>query len=143
VFVDSGTVTMTGGTITGNTASVYGGGVYIEPMAGATVSFTMHGGIIAGNTAADGGGGVALDKDSISTPPIFKKLPASGSDTSGIIYGNDGSANRNKATLADTTLENLGHAVYIKDGPKTRETTTSPDQNLDSTKTGAEGGWVD
>jgi hypothetical protein len=130
------TLIMNGGTISDNTAREFGGGVYLRWDA---TSFTMHGGIISGNTAVDGGGGVALDKTT-GTPPVFKKLPASGSETSGIIYGNDGSANRNKATLADTSLEDLGHAVYIKDGPKTRETTVMPDQHLD---TDAAGDWVD
>jgi hypothetical protein len=40
-------------------------------------------------------------------------------------------------------MMNLGHAVYVVDGPKTRETTVLPDQRLDSTVTGTAGGWVE
>ena len=49
----SGTFTMNGGTISGNTARISGGGVYLY---GLTVNFTMNGGTISGNTAKDGGG---------------------------------------------------------------------------------------
>ena len=48
----SGTFTMTGGTISGNTATGNGGGVNNED------TFTMTGGIISGNTATTNGGGV-------------------------------------------------------------------------------------
>ena len=56
VFAD-GNLTMSGGTITGNTAG-RGGGVYIAP----NRSFTMTGGSIKGNTAGNGGG-VYVDAD--------------------------------------------------------------------------------
>lgn len=56
VFAD-GNLTMSGGTITGNTAG-RGGGVYIAP----SRSFTMTGGSIKGNTAGNGGG-VYVDAD--------------------------------------------------------------------------------
>jgi hypothetical protein len=132
----STTLIMNGGTISDNIAGEFGGGVFLRWDA---ISFTMHGGIIAGNTAVDGGGGVAVS----SGTGIFKKLPAEGSQTSGIIYGNDGSANRNKATLADTTLQDLGHAVYIEAGPNTRETTAEQGDHLDGAITGTDGGWTE
>ena len=47
-----GTFTMNGGTITGNKADDYGGGVYNYYCE----TFTMNGGTIAGNTAPNGGG---------------------------------------------------------------------------------------
>jgi hypothetical protein len=51
LVANSGTFTMSGGTISGNTAPNYGGGVYVS---GGT--FTMSGGTISGNTASLGGG---------------------------------------------------------------------------------------
>lgn len=55
VYVADGAFfTMTGGTVTGNTASGNGGGVYLSGDA----SFTMTGGKIADNTASGDGGGV-------------------------------------------------------------------------------------
>jgi hypothetical protein len=133
------TFTMTGGTIANNTAGEYGGGVQVRQ---AAISFIMHGGTIMGNTAGLGGGGVEVDTGAGTA--FFKKLPAAGSKTSGIIYGNDGSANRNKATYGETSLLNdVGHAVYIMAGPKRRELTVLPDQHLDSSVVGTAGGWVD
>jgi hypothetical protein len=46
----SGTIIMTAGTISGNTAKTYGGGVNLE-----SGNFTMSGGTISGNTATSGG----------------------------------------------------------------------------------------
>ena len=51
VFVGGGTFTMTGGTISGNTADL-GGGVYVDG------TFSMTGGTISSNTAENEGGGV-------------------------------------------------------------------------------------
>jgi hypothetical protein len=50
VYVEGGTFTMSGGTISGNAAS-YGGGVDVSGGA-----FTMSGGTIGGNSASNGGG---------------------------------------------------------------------------------------
>jgi hypothetical protein len=135
VFLESdNTFVMNGGTISDNTGGEYGGGVLLSSAA----SFTMKGGTISGNTAIAGGGGVAV------LGGTFIKTPAEGSETSGIIYGNNGGADSNTATSAATLLRNdLGHAVYIAPeagGPKTRETTVLPDQHLDS---GAPDGWTD
>ena len=49
---NTGTVTMTSGTISGNTASNYGGGVNNSG------TFTMNGGTISGNTSSFYSGGV-------------------------------------------------------------------------------------
>jgi hypothetical protein len=48
---------MSDGEISGNTASSYGGGVYV----GYYGTFTMEGGKISGNTAHNQGGGVYVD----------------------------------------------------------------------------------
>jgi hypothetical protein len=121
---------MQGGTISGNTAKEYGGGVWLHPEAG---SFTMQGGIIAGNTAVSGGDGVAVQGG------VFKKEPLSSGGSSGIIYGSNGGTNSNAAKLAEVYLQDKGHAVYIADGPKTREVTAGPDQILDSSVPGGVG----
>lgn len=51
VCVESGSFTMEGGSISGNSATQWGGGVYVN-----NSSFTMEGGSISGNTASSGGG---------------------------------------------------------------------------------------
>jgi hypothetical protein len=73
----------------------------------------------------------------------FIKAPVNEGEASGIIYGNDGTANRNKATQGETSfLNDKGHAVYIS-ATQRRESTVLPDTTLDSTVPGADGGWVD
>ena len=50
---------MSGGSITGNTATGNGGGIYVNaPLDGVTPGFTMTGGTISGNSSAAYGGGV-------------------------------------------------------------------------------------
>ena len=131
VIVRGGGLEMKAGAkIIGNTNTASGGGgVYVSN--GGT--FTMNGGTISGNTAtgSSGGGGVYV----IGT---FTK-------TGGTIYGYSESdtVNNNVAkNSADAVQNNRGHAVYVNSSPaKHRETTAGPSVNLDSTKTGAEGGW--
>jgi hypothetical protein len=139
VYVSTGgNFTMTtGGTISNNTADQTGGGIYVGP---AGLALTMRGGTIAGNTAAASGGGVGV----MSGVGVFIKAPLIAGNASGIIYGNDGTANANKSTMGvDSLLNDQGHAVFITDGPKRRETTVMPDETLDSTVEGVEGGWVE
>jgi hypothetical protein len=121
VYVGSGTFTMSGGTISGNTASS-GGGVYIV---GSSGTFTMSGGTISGNTASSGGGVYVS-----SYSGAFTK------QSGGTIYGSGASD-----TLKNTATSNsYGHAVYVSSSKK-RDSTAGPGITLDSTKTGAAGGW--
>lgn len=56
-----GSLAMSGGTISGNEAYDYGGGVYIYSYGSDGGTFTMDDGTISGNTATDGGG-VCVDE---------------------------------------------------------------------------------
>jgi hypothetical protein len=103
IEVDYATFTMRGGRISGNTAA-YGGGINIYPNA----TVIMYGGIINGNNA-NFGGGICVNPSG-----IFRKIPLSGGQPSGIIYGSeatgvdiDGIFFRNTASN-----NNNGHAVY-------------------------------
>jgi parallel beta-helix repeat protein len=114
---------MSGGTISGNTASSYGGGVYVS----SSSTFTMGGGTISGNIAP-AGGGVYVDSSGTFTK-----------QSGGTIYGADASNTlKNSATNGDS----YGHAVYVGGGKK-RNTTAGFGVTLDSSKSGAEGGWED
>jgi hypothetical protein len=115
----SGTFTMNGGTISDNTVNSYGGGVYLS-----SGTFIMNGGTISDNTASGnsrgGGGGVWVD-----TASTFTKAPASGSSTSGIIYGNDQTGAN--ASLNNTDINGGGAAVYWPgNSSKTTNTTLGP-----------------
>jgi hypothetical protein len=148
----SGTFTMNGGEISGNTAyayasasagayasayasaSAYGGGVYVY---GGT--FTMNGGKISGNTAdahayahaSDASASAYGDGGGVYVSGTFTK---SGNST---IYGSDASA-----ALKNTAIkgDSYGHAVYVSSSKK-RNTTAGAGVTLDSSKSGAAGGW--
>jgi uncharacterized repeat protein (TIGR02543 family) len=126
VYVNDGTFTMNAGKISGNntTISSYGGGVYVNGG-----SFTMSGGEISGNSSSSSygyGGGVYVGLNGVFTK------------SGGVIYGSN----------ADTTLKNIssgylyGHAVYVAANKK-YDFTVEEEIDLDSTKNGAAGGWVD
>jgi hypothetical protein len=114
---NGGTLVMEAGSkITDNA----GGGVHIN-----FGTFIMNGGTISGNTGTsiNNFGGVSV------AGGTFTK-------TGGIIYGSD-------ASLKNTAMggDNYGHAVYINNGAKKRNTTAGTGVTLDSSKSAAEGGW--
>ncbi|MDR1072820.1 MAG: hypothetical protein LBL45_04000 [Treponema sp.] len=116
----SGTFTMSDGTISGNSA-LSGGGVDVSG------TFTMSGGTISGNSAASGGGGVAVGKNGTFTK-----------QSGGVIYGSNASG-----TLKNTTTEgnSYGHAVYVDNSSKKRNSTAGIGVTLDSSRIGSAGGW--
>jgi len=134
VYVESnGTFIISGGEITGNTASpsyygysAYGGGVYVESHG----TFTMSGGEITGNTAFSSG--------SSSGPScgggVYVLGGGSFSKTVGTITGYESdTVNGNVVKYSSGTVRsNSGHAVYA-DGSSTtkrKETTAGPGVNL-------------
>jgi hypothetical protein len=122
------TVTMTNGNICDNTAGAYGGGIYTFGTDSSSASFTMNGGTISGNTAPRGGG-VYVSGNSTLTK-----------QSGGTIYGSNASDTlKNTATYGDS----YGHAVYVyaDSGSKLRNTTADSGITLDSTVSGAIGGW--
>jgi hypothetical protein len=117
---------MSGGTISGNTASNgyssgYGGGVYVNG------TFTMTGGTISGNTAFIQGGGVSVNGTFIKTR--------------GILYGDtdnnpdNGNATDNTATFTYNVGTN-GHAViYAFNGGYFYHNETLEDYSIGSIST--------
>jgi hypothetical protein len=120
---------MYGGSISNHSTTV---GVYVTNSG----KFTMHGGEISGNTVKSAsGGGVCVNSGT------FKKIPEAPSVTSGIIYGyTEGDPKSNKVVNDSNVVQNnRGAAVYTTSGK--RESTAGPEVQLDSTQTGAAGGW--
>jgi fibronectin type 3 domain-containing protein len=130
VFVGrNGTFTMGGGEISGNTAyggssDGSGGGVYVYRSG----TFTMSGGEISGNTASSryySGGGVCVYNGGTFTKQL-----------GGVIYGSNAtSALKNTATAGNS------YAQAVNAGLGKRDTTVSVGATLDSTVSGAAGGW--
>lgn len=102
-----GTLTMNGGSITGNTAEGLGGGVFVS----AGTIFTMNGGTITGNTAGTGknGGGVFVDCGRDSSIAFFNV-----SGYSKITGNTVGGAANNLYLMGDsvTDLETQAVTVY-------------------------------
>ncbi|GHV74836.1 hypothetical protein AGMMS49940_21380 [Spirochaetia bacterium] len=171
VYVSGGTFTMSGGEISGNTAtastsqnSSYGGGVYIS---GGT--FTMSGGKISENTASSSsssasysyGGGVYVNGGTftMSGGEIGGNTASSSSSSTSYSYGGGvyiGSGTFTKSTgciiygsNVSATLKNTassgfywdGHAVYISTGSRKRNTTAGVGVPMNSSIGGATGGW--
>jgi hypothetical protein len=124
--VNGGTFTMTGGEISGNTAT-YGGGVYVS---GANAEFTMNDGTISGNNATDGGG-VYLDGGTFtmtdgtigqSSPDGQQVIPVNtAGQNGGGVYVTSGTFNMSggfiKGDFDNTTLEaQSGGGVYLASG---------------------------
>ena len=118
-----GTLTMYGGIVSGNTANRFGGGVYVYSN---NSTFTMYGGIISGNTAKEGGGGVEASYNC-----TFKKLPPSGGQNSGIIYGSEAvGVNLDGVPLKNTSSNNRGHVIASS---QYRNTTAVETDQIDNT----------
>ena len=94
-----------------------GGGVAVDG------AFTMNGGEISSNATNIGGGVV------VGSVGFFSK-------TGGTIYGSDGGSNANRATASIVPSS----AVYI-DYYRSRDSTAGPSVRIDSSVSGAAGGW--
>jgi hypothetical protein len=115
---DGGRFTMSGGTVSGNTAERGGGVSIIEGS-----FFTMSGGTIRNNTAESSGGGVYILKSTFSK-------------TGGTIYGS------NDALFANASYDG-SHAVFFKYSltVRSRANTAGETANMDGALDGAAGGW--
>jgi hypothetical protein len=99
VYLNGGTFTMNGGEISGNTASSYGGGVIVG---GGT--FTMNGGEISGNTASYSGGGVIVGGGTFTmNDGKISGNTSSHSSGGGVIVGDGGTFTMNGGEISDNT----------------------------------------
>ena len=111
-----GTFTMSGGTISDNTANNgYGGGVYVMSD-GST--FEMSGGTISGNTADDGGGVYMMSSGSTFEMSGDAVISGNTADDGGGVYVmSDGSTfEMFGGTISGNTASNNGGGVYVKSG---------------------------
>jgi hypothetical protein len=150
VYVESGTFTMEGGEISGNTvssSSSYGGGVYVA----SNGTFTMGGGEISGNTASSSyssyGGGVSVSGGTFTmeggeisgNTASYSSYSSSGggvyvgsgtftkTPTGGVVYG----SNATPVSLQNSA-DGHGDAVYRYDGSKERNSTIAANEAFHS-----------
>ena len=115
----AGTFTMSGGTISGNSAQRDGGGVF----KGGSGTFTMSGGTISGNTGRSGGG-VRINSGSFifQNGEITNNTAAndgggvniSGNDT--VVTMNGGTISGNTANIVNGGLTVRGSGVFVQSG---------------------------
>nr|MCR4670744.1 Ig-like domain-containing protein [Saccharofermentans sp.] len=106
VYVGSNcTFTMNGGTISGNSASQNGGGVYIQTYNGTGANFVLNGGTITDNTGAG-----------IYIPNTNSVLTLGGSDIITVTGNKDASGNDENVYLA--TNAHIGFNSALKEGSK-------------------------
>jgi hypothetical protein len=148
---------MSGGEISGNSASVGGGGVY-----SIVGTFAMSGGKILGNSvfstaasasASANGGGVHVQSFIMTGGEISGNSAFSTASSAegggvyastvtkggGVIYGSN--ADDALKNTAVSGISALGHGVYVYSGTKIRNTTAAAGVTLDSSKNGTAGGW--
>jgi hypothetical protein len=107
VFVGSGTFTMNGGSITGNTATYSGGGgVSVD-----SGTFTMSGGSIMGNSAAIGGVSVGSGTFTMNGGSIIGNA-SFGSAGVVVVFGG-GTFTMNGGSIAENTSSAYGGGVYV------------------------------
>jgi len=110
VYIYEGSVTLSSGQIVSNTASSYGGGVYVRQSAAA---FTQTGGasMIANNIASSGGGVYVYEGSAVlSGGQVFSNAAGSG----GGVYVNQGSAVLSGGQIVSNTASSHGGGVYVR-----------------------------
>ncbi|MDR1986783.1 MAG: hypothetical protein LBP88_07425 [Treponema sp.] len=160
VYVGNGGFTMSGGTISGNSASGGGGGVLVR-----SGSFTMSGGTISGNSTSGNGGGVAVWGGSFTMSGGTVSGNSAGGHGGGVLAGgsgfimsggtisNNSASNygggvfvsggrfvKNRGTIDSTNKANRGRVVYVDRGGL-RNSAAEPEVTLDSSISGRAGGW--
>jgi hypothetical protein len=133
VYIESGTFTMNGGTISDNSSPV-GGGVSI----GGGI-FTMSDGTISGNSSSHGGG--VYIGGGIFTMSGGTISGNSSSYGGGVFVASTAVFTKTGGTIDGTNSADEGRVAYVSSGSKKRNTTAGPGVNMDSSIAGSAGGW--
>ena len=108
IYIASGTATMTGGTISNNTATTIGGGIYIASSGTAT----MTSGTISKNTATNAGGGIYIASSGTATMTDGTISNNTASTNGGGIYSS-GNLAISGGTISKNTATSNGGGIYF------------------------------
>ncbi|MDR2662551.1 MAG: carboxypeptidase regulatory-like domain-containing protein, partial [Treponema sp.] len=108
VYVSSGTFTMNGGEISGNTSGGGGGGIYFS-----SSSFTMNGGEISGNTSSSGGGVYVSSGTFTMNGGEISGNTVTSSSGGGGIYFSSSSFTMNGGEISGNTVTSGGGGIYF------------------------------
>ena len=139
--ISNGTFIMNGGIIRDNNYKQFtsysdGGGVIIN---GGT--FTMNNGVISDNNTNTNGSGVNVESGTFFMNGGSIINNSAVHNGGGVNVGSVGSFIKNGGIIDDTNTAEKGKVAYVESGNKKRESTAGLSNNLDSSKTGASGGW--
>lgn len=110
VFVDEGSATLSGGELSGNTASDHGGGVYVDEG-----SATLDGGQVISNTADSRGGGVFVREPGATLDLSGGEIGGNTALYGGGVFVELGSATLSGGEIRDNTAIDAG-GVYVDRG---------------------------
>ena len=116
VYINGGTVTMSNGTIDGNTAADCGGGVYLT--GNNNNVFTMSGGTITGNTASNHGGGIYIVSNTNNETGVTSTA----------------TVNITKGSIQNNIATNNGGGIYAQGKLNINETSTANTVNITGNK---------
>ena len=112
----SGTFTMNGGEISGNTTTGNGGGVYVFGSTSAGGTFTMKGGKISDNTSTNstgGGGGVSVEANNSTFTMEGGEISGNTASNGGGVYVRYGPFTMSGGTISNNTATGGGGGVNV------------------------------
>ncbi|GHU84246.1 hypothetical protein FACS189473_1000 [Spirochaetia bacterium] len=126
----TGTFILNGGTISDNTATTTGGGVYVS---GSGSTFTMNSGTISGNTATTNGGGVYVNTNGTFTMNNGTISDDNTATNGGGVYVNTSGSTftMNSGTISGNTATGSGGGVLVNSGTFTMNDGTISGNNAD------------
>lgn len=111
-----GTLTMSGGTISNNYATYNGGGIFNSSFGLTPCSLTINGGTIENNTATNGGGGIYYGSSSSGITISGGTIKNNSANNGGGIYLGSGTLSISGGTIQDNTATSHGGGVYFDSG---------------------------
>lgn len=111
-----GTLTISGGTISNNYATYNGGGIFNSSFGSTPCSLTINGGTIENNTATNGGGGIYNGSSSSGITISGGTIKNNSANNGGGIYLGSGTLSISGGTIQDNTATSHGGGVYFDSG---------------------------
>ena len=145
IFLETGTFEMTAGTITGNSATQYGGGFYVTTVSGKTLQADISGGSIVSNSA-DYGGGFAVVGGTCNIKGTGVSIGASGTPNTATygagLYAHGGTTTITKGNIQYNEATQDGGGIYADGGSVTVNYGATSDGKIHHNYAGKRGGGL-
>ena len=145
IFLETGTFEMTDGTITGNSATEYGGGFYVTTVSGKTLQADISGGSIVSNSAVYGGG-FAVVGGTCNIKGTGVSIGASGTPNRATygagLYAHGGTTTITKGNIQYNEATQDGGGIYADGGLATVNYAATSDGKIHHNYAGKRGGGL-